>query len=366
MHRKNNFDFLRLLLASFVIITHAYPLSGLPECDWLCQLSGGQALLSKVGVEGFFILSGYLIYQSLVRSASLVDYFWKRSLRIFPALLLVLTLTVVLAAFVYEGAVPYWQNRSVWTYIPNNMLLYRTQYGIDGVFEHNPFTIAINGSLWTIRYEFTMYILLAFLLPLRRHKNYMRLGLLLLLGVCVAGHFVASGWIASSSVLNQSIYDLGLFFVAGALLAAFHIEQLAYKQFVLLGSAVLLAVSVYSGFYKQVHYIVLPVLVILFGHGATPVIREVGNWLGDLSYGVYIYAFPAQQAIVYFFKPSYLWVIVDGLIISYALAFLSWHLLEKRVLKLKRFRPVWPRHFRLSATQATPPSCEPAVDRIPA
>lgn len=366
MHRKNNFDFLRLLLASFVIITHAYPLSGLPECDWLCQVSGGQALLSKVGVEGFFVLSGYLIYQSLSRSANVLDYFWKRSLRIFPALLLVLTLTVVLAPFVYQGAVPYWQQRSVWTYVPNNIIMYRTQFGIQGVFEHNPFKTVINGSLWTIRYEFTMYILLALLLPLRRYKQRMKLGLFCLLGLLIAGHFIAPDWISSTSTLNQSLYELGGLFVAGALLASFEIEQIKYKQFVLIVCFLLLGVSMCLNIYKPVHYVLLPVVIILFGHGATPIIREVGARLGDLSYGVYIYAFPVQQAVVYFFKPSYLGVISWGIGCSYILAFLSWHLVEKRVLKLKRFRPTWPQQFRVLTKPAALSKLEPVVDRIPA
>ena len=55
-YRKNNFDFLRLILASFVIITHSYPLSGVKECDYLCQISNGQVGFSYIGVKGFFVI----------------------------------------------------------------------------------------------------------------------------------------------------------------------------------------------------------------------------------------------------------------------------------------------------------------------
>lgn len=105
--RKNNFDFLRLIFASFVIITHSYPLSGVKECDWLCQLSNGQISFSYIGLKGFFVISGYLIFQSLQRSDNIIDYFWKRVLRLFPALFIVLLLTIILTPFVYEGDVPF-------------------------------------------------------------------------------------------------------------------------------------------------------------------------------------------------------------------------------------------------------------------
>ena len=134
---KNNFDFLRLLFATFVIITHSYPLSGTIECDWLCEITNSKMLFSYLGVRGFFIISGYLIFQSLLRSKGLVDYYWKRFLRLFPALLLVLLLTVILAPLVYDSNVSYLSNPSIYSYVYKNMSLYRLQYTIPGVFENN-------------------------------------------------------------------------------------------------------------------------------------------------------------------------------------------------------------------------------------
>jgi peptidoglycan/LPS O-acetylase OafA/YrhL len=127
-NRKNNFDFLRLLFASFVIITHSYPLCGIFECDWLCQITNGQVLFSYIGVKGFFVISGYLVFQSLQRSNNILDYYWKRCLRLFPALFVVLFLTVVLSPFVYESDIPFFHNKSLLTYLPNNLSIYNIQY----------------------------------------------------------------------------------------------------------------------------------------------------------------------------------------------------------------------------------------------
>jgi len=78
MDRSKSFDLLRFLFASFVIITHSYALAGTKECDLLCQATGNQMVLSYLGVIGFFIISGYLIFQSLLRSENIISYYWKR------------------------------------------------------------------------------------------------------------------------------------------------------------------------------------------------------------------------------------------------------------------------------------------------
>jgi peptidoglycan/LPS O-acetylase OafA/YrhL len=166
---KNNFDFLRLLFAIFVVITHSYELSGSNEKDLMDWVTNGQTSFSYMAVRGFFIISGFLIFQSLTRSRSLIDYYKKRFLRVFPALFIVLTLTVVLGIFAYKyDSVSYIKNRSVWTYVPNNLSLFRLQYSITGIFENNPYRSVINGSLWTIPYEFLFYIAISFIFFLRK------------------------------------------------------------------------------------------------------------------------------------------------------------------------------------------------------
>ncbi|MEF9478143.1 acyltransferase family protein [Chryseobacterium sp. 1B4] len=82
--RSNNFDFLRLVFASLVVITHSYALSGAAQGDPLSQLTHGQMEFSYLGVHGFFIISGYLIFKSLLRCKGLPDFYWKRLLRLFP------------------------------------------------------------------------------------------------------------------------------------------------------------------------------------------------------------------------------------------------------------------------------------------
>ena len=341
-YRKNNFDFLRLIFASFVIITHSYPLSGNKECDLICQLTFGQVSFSYIGVKGFFVISGYLIFQSLQRSENIFDYFWKRLLRLFPALIVVLFLTVILTPFVYQGDTPFFYNKSLLTYIPNNLSLYRTQYIIDGVFENNPYKSEINGSLWTIPYEFTMYILLSFFIIFRKKKIAIQILLLIsFLLLLTANIFYFDklkhyGFILSGG----NLLDFGYFFIAGSLLAAINIEKINRKRELLILISILVVASIYFKFYFYSKYLTLPILFIIFGLNPIPFIYNIGEKIGDLSYGIYIYGFPVQQTLMYYFKFNYLELMVYSLIFSYILAYFSWHLIEKNALKLKKLRPI--------------------------
>ena len=64
--RENNFDILRLILAIVVVFFHAGSISGSPELDWLPNVFSGH-----LAVEGFFAISGFLIFASYERSPSL-------------------------------------------------------------------------------------------------------------------------------------------------------------------------------------------------------------------------------------------------------------------------------------------------------
>ena len=319
MHRQNNFDFLRLVLASFVIITHAYHLSGKGNTDWLGEISNKQVVFSYFGVKGFFVISGYLIFQSLSRSKSILDYYWKRILRLFPALIVVLTLTVLLAPFVYENSVvPYLKNPDVWTYIPKNLSLLKSQYFISGVFENNPYKGAINGSLWTIRYEFAMYILLSLLFVFRKKETLLKVILAMLFITLLIGNlffkdfFVGKGYILGADLL----LDLGVFFIGGSLIASLNIEKNNYFKLLGVLSFFGLIIAIPFNSFDIVKYILLPPFIIYFGSQSIPIINSVGSKIGDLSYGIYIYAFPVQQTLYYYFHLDYIQLIIYGFLIS--------------------------------------------------
>lgn len=343
-HRRNNFDFLRLLFAGCVIITHSYPLTGSQECDWLCQITNGQYTFSWIAVRGFFVISGYLIFQSLERSRDLADFYWKRILRLFPALAVVLILTVVLGPFVYENDTAYLLNKRVRTYIPNNLRLYTLQYEIPGIFEQNPHKSAINGSLWTIPFEFTMYIAVSLLFFIKSKRVPVILILafiyLLLAKLDVLNFKEIQKW--NFFILDWYLIELGVYFAAGSLLAAARMADIPprYLTMILILSLGAFVFSTGQPIFSFACVTLLPMIVLSMGLLPVYGISSVTKHLGDLSYGIYIYGFPVQQTLVYYFGMNPISLIFTSLIISAMLAYLSWHLVEAPALKLKNLKPI--------------------------
>lgn len=339
INRNNNFDFLRMLFALFVLITHSFMFTGISDCDWLCQITNGQTYFTDIGVKGFFIISGYLVFQSMMRSRNASEYLWRRVLRIYPALIVVLLLIVLLAPFVYESNVPYWKNKSVWTYIPSNLSLYIKQTIIRGVFENNPHSAIINGSLWTIAYEFFFYFILGSFMFIRNFQTLMKVAMLTLFLIPTIS-ILAYGdtLLRYGFVLN--LYQLCIFsacFFSGATLGAFQIESLPWRvrKLLLLISVVVLFLLFVFQYYPVAGFFILPFAVILFGSSSTAVLCRTGESIGDLSYGIYIYGCPIQQTLVYFFTPNYIALMLSSIPLALLFGFVSWHAIESQALKFK-------------------------------
>jgi peptidoglycan/LPS O-acetylase OafA/YrhL len=338
MTKNNNFDFLRFLFALLVVISHAFPLSGSIETkQWIYEITNGQLVLGQIGLSGFFVISGFFIFQSLERSKSLQEYFKKRFLRLFPALFFVLLFSVLLAPFVYNGSTPFLKNKEVFTYLPYNLTLFGFQSGIKGIFDTNSYH-AINGSLWTIRYEFTLYIALALLFFFRNNKK-LKISILLFVYVffIILYNFYLSRFAESSLMGFQGghVINLGAFFIAGSVLASLKFQNWRYKKSLLVIVGLLLVLSLYFNYYDAVKHMIFPVLVVLIGFIPVKFLSGFGK-AGDASYGIYIYSFPLQQTLMHFFKMNTYTLMFVSVIISITFGFFSWHYIEKKALKYKR------------------------------
>lgn len=334
---KNNFDFLRLVFALLVVIAHSYPISGNSVTNqWISQVTNNQIELSNIGLNGFFIISGFLIFQSLERSKTIISYFWKRMLRLFPALLFVLVFTLILAPIVYESNTPYFKNEDVFTYLPRNLFLYHLQYNIVGVFDNNPYPSAINGSLWTICYEFTLYLLLGILFFIKNQTVRSILLAIAFVFMFFSYNFLMEryGTIYRFGMQTMHFFNLGTFFVAGALLAVAKLEKLKNKPLAFVLVLLVIIVALKFNFYNAVKHIILTLSILLFGLIALNPIHKV-NVIGDLSYGIYIYSFPIQQTLIHYFKLNTTSLILCSVFLSILFGYLSWHLIEKRMLAFK-------------------------------
>ena len=90
---SNNFDFLRVIAALLVLISHCPELFNYSvfNSDPFSQSIGMS--MGRTAVLIFFIISGYLISRSWESKESITDFFIARFLRIYPALIVITILT---------------------------------------------------------------------------------------------------------------------------------------------------------------------------------------------------------------------------------------------------------------------------------
>jgi peptidoglycan/LPS O-acetylase OafA/YrhL len=345
----NNFDCLRIVAALMVLGSHQFALMGLAEPGL-----AGYHSVGGFGVLIFFSISGFLVARSWERDPNLWRFAIRRLLRIWPGLmvLVVLTTLVLGPAMTRLPIAQYLADPDTWHYF--SVLGFRDVEQLPGVFVQNTLK-AVNGSLWTLPIEVTWYAILAGLALLGAIRWRF---VLLLCTVVAACHYFFVFDVEHALVDGRPRHwreEFGLFFLAGACISVFSADLARRRSSVTIlfaaGSAALLA----SGRVHAALWLLIPILTIGIGQASWPVLRRFGRF-GDVSYGVYIYAFPAQQAILA--ATGYGQSVAAGLATSTCVtlfcAFLSWHGVEKRALKLKPARVSsarWWRHFRGGETE---------------
>lgn len=342
---SNNFNFLRLLFASFVVISHSYALTGLDE-DFVFFLSDGQASLSTLGVHGFMTISGYLIFKSYLRSGSFINYLLKRLLRIVPALIVVIFITAFIVGpfFSILSFKDYFSNVDTYKYLIFNstgLLRGGMSYVLPGVFLNNPYKVAVNGCLWTIPYEFFFYLLLGSFFLIRKDK---RILFIILLSIFIF-FFFSYILVSKEDLLTLkwpipytafSIYfllELGLFFVAGCLLTYINLKEKLYVP-IFFGALLLFSVSILFSVFNIFQFAIFPIGIIAFANINTSKFSSLEK-IGDLSYGVYLSGFVIQQMLASIFQINYILMILLSLPLSLCFGYLSWHFVEKKALALK-------------------------------
>lgn len=337
IRKANNFDIIRILFAWLVIVSHSYILLGSKGCDPLCELTNHYINLSYFGVKGFITISGFLIFKSLERSPNILDYLWKRILRIYPGLILVLLLSVGMAYLIYQPHQPFFKfPKEATNYILNNLTLYHNQWRIHGVFDNNSNT-AINGSLWTMGFEFFFYLVLLLLFPFRKFKWVITsLLIITILGLLYGNLF----HLESLKHLNfklrvDFIVELGFFFMIGSFWSVIEWNCIPYRTLLAI-LAILISLTI---IYLKLNPIWLgfswPYLVLYIGQGSSKFADWIHQTIEDPSYGIYLYAFPVQQLIIYYLQPPVMVLLWTSTIISFALGIASWKLIEKKMLRFK-------------------------------
>jgi peptidoglycan/LPS O-acetylase OafA/YrhL len=337
--RNNNFNLLRMIAASAVLVSHAYPISlGAEAIEPLASIL--QINLGTLAVFTFFAISGFFIFQSFDRRSSFISFAVARILRVYPGLLLVLLITILIIGPVFTTMTvsSYFFDRDTLLYVPHNLTLKWLQYDLPGVFHDNPYPGAINGSLWSLFYEVVCYCLVA---GIGACEGAARLwGFAAFLGVYSAFYLGVKLIDLHYNQMLVNFHELTLPFVVGmAFYQLRHFVPLNGILCALAGCAALLAYD--TPWFREIFVLFWSYLIFYLGYLPCGPLK-IYNRIGDYSYGMYIYAFPCEQIGAAVWKGiSPLSLIAVSFPITLGCAILSWHLLESRALAYRVVMGSW-------------------------
>lgn len=331
--RANTLNFVRLLLAASVVFWHTYPVNGYPfPWDPLRQIAG------SLGVDGFFAISGFLLAGSWLHKPHLLTYAKNRILRIGPAFWVCLVVTAVVFAplsLLLQGEPPsgaFAGPHSAPMYVLQNLTMSIQFHDVAGTPADVPFEGVWNGSLWTLRWEAFAYVCLAALGVvgvLRRRV----LVLALLVATWLVSVALAAGVLPGGYFIDNGA-RLGMMFLAGMVLQLYG-DRISVRAWLPVVAGALLIVSPVLSDYRILAGPALAYLVIWLGGAIQrPVLRLKDR---DISYGLYIYAFPVQQTLFLAGSGSLAPPVaaVLSLAVTVPLAILSWVVVERPALRLK-------------------------------
>jgi peptidoglycan/LPS O-acetylase OafA/YrhL len=331
------------MAALAVLAAHA-PWLTTGHYDLTYWISKQQTFLGSIAVAAFFVMSGFLVTQSFLNSRSVLEYAGKRALRIFPALLVVVLLSMLVIGPVFTNLDlhSYFSNNEFYSYFLNAGFIVR--YPLPGVFSDHVHPI-VNGSLWTLRYEAACYVLLAVigLMGLLDRKWLM---LSVAAGILVAtGLGVGSPREILSMRLKLSLGALGTVEIGPTLrlLSYFAVGSLAFVWRYQIPSdwrlGCVAVAGCATGFIAGLHDLLFPLcggyLVLALGLARR---LDFASLRGrDYSYGVYIYSFPIQQMLIATVPLGSFWLVnmLLAVPLTLACAMLSWHAIERPALVLK-------------------------------
>lgn len=313
---ENNYDLMRLIFALFVIVSHSFALLGHAEPTLWGRTLGA------ISVHGFFVLSGFLIADSYVRKPIPLRFTVNRALRIIPALVVALIVSKIVS------------------------------YMCDG-FRENPVPYISNGPIWTLTWEVVCYSLVVLF------------GLMGVLTSAAMPVVFFVGWmlyvinIHDPSAMYVAIFPMMMMFLSGAFIRV--ARGLVNLRAMALPSVILLAIFSTPWIYDPLLDVIRENIVFLWGPTVSnaqvagliylatfpfiiaflgSVVRPVIVLKDDISYGVYVFAWPVSQTIVHLSQVQGWGLNVPGLlaltvVVVVPIAYLSWRWVEQPFLRLK-------------------------------
>ena len=297
--RENNFNFIRLMAALFVMLGHMGPILGV-EAPKL----GGQAI-HTIGVKVLFLIGGYLITQSWERDPHPGRYALRRFFRFYPPYaVMVLLMAFVVGPLLSNLGMPAYFQSWYSSYLWN--LRFYIVYAIPGTFGSNPQEMVMNGSLWTMPVEALLYLLLPILLAAIRSRKKEKgsfIAMCALTGIaCVYDlwlHYAREGQqlVFYATDWNYAMH-VAVYFLIGSLFTWPQMKRFLNLQVGIAAMIAMICVQMAGSAWNElISYIAMPLFIFSFARMEKPMFSKLARKY-ELSYGIYLYGFFFQQLVV--------------------------------------------------------------------
>lgn len=324
-------DAIRYILAISVIVGHFNELLSFKLPVFITGFNA---------VGGFFVISGFLIFRSYEKSKSLKSYVQKRIRRILPTYYFIIIICAIGLSVISNLCFnDYFTSLQWWKYLISNLcFLNFIEPCLPGVFENN-YIQAVNGSLWTIKVEWSLYLsipVVFYIIKRFKLNSYKIIILLYIVSVLYRVVFLylySKTQIEIYNILSRQFFGQLCYFYTGVFMYFQLKNFLKYKWYIFVSAILLLLFKDYIWMYDiTLGPLVVSVLVLFFAF--------TGKWgyllkgKNNISYDMYLWHFPLIQICSYFgiqhIGQYYAFIIVFGITIFFSC--FTWFVVGKRYL----------------------------------
>lgn len=358
------FDFLRLGLSIAILVAHCSAIGqtrGIGPEIWnaILQLFGQAQVPAQIAgaaatasgqvqsaipwgkplpvshVPMFFALSGFLVSGSAARTRQLMPFLALRFFRIFPALCVEVVLSAVLIGVLFSSLAPadYFFDRQFFTYFGN--IFGFIQFHLPGVLFDSGDPPTVNANLWTLPAEFYSYLLLAVLIVTGIAFN--RKAYTIVFSISAIALITANSFFGYNATPFKLAGDINVYCFAVGVLFFLWRDRIPYNPWLFLACVVISYGLIFSAHAIFIYPLLLAYVTVYLGTTNFPKIRVLQS--GDYSYGIYLYGYPITQVLVTVFpelRHNFFGLVAATIVCTGFFAYLSWHLIEKRFLGLRK------------------------------
>lgn len=314
-------DYFRIILSLLVVFQHTFELSKTPYFNFH-ELFG-----SKFAVDSFFVLSGFLVFNSFIKNPRIGSYFLKRFLRIYPAYIFSIVFFSLFLFLIFPNVA----FKALFDYfLPQVFFLNFLKPTINGVFDSNNIQV-VNGALWTLKIEVLFYLVVPLIYYLIKKFNY-KVVLLLLFLFSIVWDFtllILNSFIDIPNFIFHQFPSQLKYFAIGIFISySYPLNKSFFKKQYLLWPLVIYIISYFFGLSENLFLRPILLGAIIFSLSSLPFnLKPLKN---DLSYGLYICHFPIIQLFVYFFPGiNILYLFLFSISTATLFSYLLWTQVER-------------------------------------